>query len=301
MRLIWWMASVSAISLVSIVLSHRGTLDPVNNLSLTITAPLSSGLRDIAEPADDLLAGILDRGDLARENEELRARVEELEVELAQQQDLEQRVRELEDALGIKQGRPEDTLLAANVIAEDPSGLKRAIAIDRGLSDGVDEGMVVLSRSGSLVGTVSRASQDFAWVLLVTDPDSSINAQVNTILPATPPSPVPSPGAQSSPSPTPSATTADLAVRGVANGDLRDGVILDLLPAGSAIAEGSHVLTSGLGGNYPRGLLIGSIKRVEQRSQSPFTHATIEPAASLGSLDTVLVLISFSPARLDAP
>ena len=53
---------------------------------------------------------------------------------------------ELEAALGVKQRRPDEHLLAANVIAEEPSGLKRAIAIDRGLSDGIDEGMVVLSR-----------------------------------------------------------------------------------------------------------------------------------------------------------
>ena len=53
------------------------------------------------------------------------------------------------------------------------------IAIDRGSDDGLDEGMVVLSRGGSLVGTVARAYEDFAWVRLITDPDSAVNAQVS--------------------------------------------------------------------------------------------------------------------------
>ena len=97
---------------------------------------------------------------------------------------------ELEEALGSKQARPEDQLLAANVIAEDTSGLKRMIAIDRGSNDGLDEGMVVLSRGGSLVGTVARAYEDFAWIRLITDPDSAINAQVS----APPPSPQATPG-----------------------------------------------------------------------------------------------------------
>jgi rod shape-determining protein MreC len=87
----------------------------------------------------------------------------------------------------------------------------------------------------------------------------------------------------------------------VAEGDLRRDIVLDLLPSDSEITEGTLVLTSGLGGNYPRGLLLGSVKALEQRPQSPFTRATVQPAAELSGLDTVLVLISFTPARLTAP
>lgn len=309
MRLIWWLATVSSVSLFTIILSQSRAIDPVHNLSLTVTAPAASGLRDAVRPVDDLFRGITDRGDIVRENRDLREQIEELQQALAERQDAEQRAAELEEALGFREGRPEDQLLAANVVAEDTSGLKRMIAIDRGLSDGLDEGMVVLSRSGNLVGTVSRAYEDFAWVRLITDPDSAVNAQVN---PVASPAPATTPGAQAPASPTPSpATPAPTAipaptpapeesapVRGVAEGDLRRGLLLDLLPPESNLAEGALVTTSGLGGNYPRALLIGSIEDVEQRPQSPFTRATIKSAANLSSLDTVLVLISFRPARL---
>ena len=90
-------------------------------------------------------------------------------------------------------------------------------------------------------------------------------------------------------------------VRGVAQGDLRDELVLELLPPEAAIPEGSLVVTSGLGGNYPPGILIGSITGVEQRPQAPFKRAKIAPSGSLRGLDTVLVLISFKPARLSAP
>ena len=179
MKLIRWLAIVVVMSLISISLSERRSLDPVQNLSLTVSAPLTSTLRDAASPVDDLFRGITDRGDIVQENRDLKEQIEMLQQDLAQQQDAEQRVRELEEALGSKQARPEDQLLAANVIAEDTSGLKRMIAIDRGSSDGLDEGMVVLSRGGSLVGTVARAYDDFAWIRLLTDPDSAINAQVS--------------------------------------------------------------------------------------------------------------------------
>jgi len=303
MRLVWWLATVFVVSLFTIVLSQRQALDPVQNMSLTVTAPVASGLRDAARPVDDLFKGVTDRGDIVRENRDLREQIDQLQNDLAARQDTEQRVRELEEALGVKQGRPEDQLLAANVVAEDTSGLKRMIAIDRGLNDGVDEGMVVLSRGGSLVGTVSRAFEDFAWVRLITDPESTVNAQVNPSPPqpaATAPTPAPSgpTPSTSTPTPSPSTTTVNEAVRGVAEGDLRRGLVLDLLPPDSPLAEGSLVTTSGLGGNYPRALLIGSVQGVEQRPQSPFTKATLEPAANLSTLDTVLVLVSFRPARL---
>jgi len=317
MRLVWWLATVVAISVFAIFLSEQRMLDPVQNLSLTVSAPASGGLRDAARPVDDLFRGITDRGDIVEENRDLRQQNEALEQALAQQQDAQQRVRELEEALGVKQGQPEDQLLAANVIAEDTSGLKRMIAIDRGLGDGLDEGMVVLSRGGSLVGTVSRAYEDFVWVRLITDPDSTVNAQVvpapspqaspaasDVIIGATP-TPQPagaSPGATPAPTPapTPVATAGDQgsSLRGVVEGDLRHGLWLDLLPPDLTLPEGSLVSTSGLGGNYPRALLIGSVEAVEQRPQSPFTTAEIEPAASLSGLDTVLVLLSFTPARL---
>jgi rod shape-determining protein MreC len=77
--------------------------------------------------------------------------------------------------------------------------------------------------------------------------------------------------------------------------------VLDLLPSDAPVTAGSQVITSGLGGNYPRSLLIGSVTSVEERPQSPFKKATIEPAADLSGLDTVLVLISFKPERLAGP
>ena len=309
MRLVWWLASVLGISIVSIFLSQHGATDPVQNLTLTVSAPLQGGLRDLAGPINDAFLGITDRGDIKRENERLREELELAQNQLAEQQDAAQRVLDLEAALGLKASRPDDTLVAADVIAEEPSGLKRVIAINRGLNDGLDEGMVVLSRGGSVVGVVSRVYSDFAWIRLVTDPDSAINAQVNitgtftgsgedtqVLTPE-----APDPQATATPSPSPVAPAEPQTIRAVASGDQRSGIILDLLPSDAPIKPGDLVVTSGLGGNFPRGLLLGSIRDIAERPQAPFKSATIEPAATLTGLDTILVLISFRPARLTPP
>jgi rod shape-determining protein MreC len=103
-------------------------------------------------------------------------------------------------------------------------------------------------------------------------------------------------------SPSPATPAEPQTVRAVATGDQRSGIVLDLLPSDAPVQAGDLVVTSGLGGNFPRGLLLlGSIRDVEERPQAPFKSATIEPAATLTGLDTILVLISFKPARLTAP
>jgi len=303
MRLIWWFATVLAVSFITILLSEQNALDPFKNLTLTVSAPVEGTFRNAASPISDIYEGIVDRGDLVDENDRLRQENEALKAQVAAQQDLEQRIQELEAALAVKSQHPEDTLLVASVIAEDPSGLKRQIAINLGQGDGVDEGMVVLSREGSLIGTVSHSFQSFAWIRLINDPDSAVNAQVNVAASGSGDVLTPDAPTDASPSATPaaSATPAPEPVRGVAQGDLRDDLVLELLPPEAKIDAGALVVTSGLGGNYPPGILIGSITDVEQRPQAPFKRARVSPATKLDGLDTVLVLVSFKPARLEAP
>jgi rod shape-determining protein MreC len=277
MRLLWWTLAVVSVSLFSILLSENRTLDPLQNLSLTIAAPMENGLRDIADPISDFFQGILNRGDLVRENERLREELERLQAGTAATEDAQIRIQELEEALGVKESRPDDVFVVADVIAQDPSGFKRALAINRGATDGLDEGMVVLSKSGSLVGVVSLAYEEFAWLRLISDPNSAVNIAVLTE------------GAEGS------------EARGVAVGDLRSSLSLEMLPTEAAIQEGDLVITSGLGGNYPRTILLGSVTSVQEKPQALSKRATLEPAADLSSLDTVLIITSFRPARLEGP
>jgi len=278
MRLLWWTLAVVSVSLLSIALSESRTLYPVQNLSLTVAAPLENGLRELADPIADFFEGLFNRGDLKRENERLRQELERLQSQVAAAEDAQRRAQELEEALGVKESRPHDEFVVADVIAQDPSGVKRALAIDRGSKDGLDEGMVVLSKSGSLVGTVSRVYEDFAWLRLITDPNSAVNVVVLA-----------------------EGDEEGSEARGVAAGDLGGRLSLEMVPAEAQITDGDLVTTSGLGGNYPRALFLGSVRSVEDKPQALFKKATVEPAVDLSSLDTVMVITNFLPARLTGP
>ena len=277
MRLLWWTLAVLSVSLFSILLSENRTLDPLQNLSLTIASPMQNGLRDVADPISDLFHGIFNRGDLVRENERLREELARLQTETAATEDAQRRLQELEEALGVKENRPDDVFVVADVIAQDPSGFKRALAIDRGSKDGLDEGMVVLSKSGSLVGVVSLVYEEFSWLRLISDPNNAVNIAVLT------------------------GGGDGTEARGVAVGDMRSRLSLEMLPTEAQIQEGDLVITSGLGGNYPRTLLLGSVTSVEEKPQALSKRATVEPAADLSSLDTVLIITNFRPARLEGP
>jgi rod shape-determining protein MreC len=277
----------------------------VDNVTLSISAPLEDVLHDAASPVHDIYESVVDHGGLVRENEDLHRQLEEMQAQLAEQQNNEQRIKELEAALNVQGDHGDEALLAANVIAQDTSGQKRMIAIDRGLDDGLDEGMVVRSEKGSLVGTIAAAYDKYSWVRLITDPESAVNAQVNAVAAQATPGVItggePSPTPEASPSPSASPVAQTTSIRGVLKGDLRPNAVLDLLPPDANISQGDIVVTSGLGGNYPPGILIGTVKAIQQRPESAFTSATVEPSAQLTSLETVLVLTSFKPARLEAP
>jgi rod shape-determining protein MreC len=308
MRLIWWFATVVAVSFFTILLSQAGALNPLRNITLTVSSPVENAIQDAASPLSDIYEGIVDRGDLVRENERLREEMELLKQQIADQQADKQRIRDLEAALNVKEQNPDFELAVASVFARDPSSLKRVIAINLGQGDGIDEGMVVLSDNGSLIGTVTLALSDYSWVRLLNDPDSAVNAQVQGVTLPTPNNDVLTPDDtqedgenQDEPTPEPSATPLPEPVRGVALGDLRDEIILDLLPPEAPIEAGALVVTSGLGGNYPASILIGTITDVEGRPQAPFKKALVDPATDLDGLDTVLVITNFKPARLEAP
>ncbi|MGQ9573316.1 MAG: rod shape-determining protein MreC [Dehalococcoidia bacterium] len=272
MRTLIWALAVGLFALLLIGLSQQGALDPLKNAALTVASPLERGLRTVASPAADFLDSVKDRQDLKDENRLLREQIEELTAEIARLKETEFTAADLASLADVQNSRPDDQFLVARVIAREPSNLKQRLAIDRGSDDGVAEGMVVMSEGGSLVGVVSKVLGDFAWVTLITDPNSNVNAMV-----------------------------LESRAQGMVSGSLQGGLSMELIPQSAEIEPGNIVATSGLGGNFPQALLIGQVAAVQGAAQDMFKKAEVEPAASLSRLENVLVLTSFRPTHLESP
>lgn len=271
---LWGVAHIVLASLL-LLASQKGALNGLQDAAIWAMGPLAAPLRDLGDWGSDVARGLFRRPQVIRENEALRQEVEQLRAQLAAQADAGGRVRELESMMGLRAQRGQDELLVAHVIALHLDASTQAIAIDRGQEDGLVKGMAVLSAQGSLVGTISHLLPHHAWVTLVTDPRMRVNVAVQT-----------TPGEE---------------VWGMWLGQVGGGPTVDMLPQGAPIKAGQLVVTSGLGGQLPPGILVGTIKSVDDNPQHIFVRAAVEPAARLDRLRTVAVLTSHRPAELGEP
>lgn len=260
------------IGLALLGLSAVGALTPFKSASYTLLSPIEAVMRGIARPIANTVTHYNDIRDLTAENELLRTENERLQSDIARLQTEAQRREELERLLEVKQGLSNQEFLGASVISRDPTNLRQIVAIDRGKSDGIKVGMPVVTEGRALVGTVTKVEGDHAWVTVVTDVDSAV-----------------------------SSTTLEADAKGVVSGGYNRKLSMEFVIQDSPVKEGDTVVTSGLGGSFPPGLVIGKVTAVAGSRQEVFQKVTVEPLASLSRIETVLIMTSFVPVRLTPP
>jgi len=264
-----WFAGVVSFGLILIAISGIGLTRPMENVSFRLFSPLESVLRSVASPVADAVTNYSDVRALTEENDRLRSETERLNAEVARlREDATQR-EQLERLLSVKNSLKDQTFVAAKVFARNPSNLRQSIAIDKGASDGLKKGMPVLTEGNALVGTVTRVEDDHAWITLVTDVDSGV-----------------------------SATILESRAQGVVSGGYNRRMTMDFVSQDSSVRQGDTVITSGIGGSYPAGLVIGRVTGVGGERQDVFRSVTVEPLASLSKLETLLIMTSFVPKKV---
>ena len=258
--------AVAGLAFVTIIVSGFGFFAPVEDTLLRALSPMQAAAAGVGHPIGDFVAHFGRFGELQRDNERLRAENEKLSVQVARQREVEAAYGDLSKLLDIKSNRPDDRFLPASIVARSGGRYQRAFAINRGQSDGLVKGMVVLAPGGGVVGMIDSVLPNFAWVTLITGPTSKIPALVQ-----------------------------DGRFDGILSGRADGGMRLEMLPQGSSVKPGEIVVTSGLGGDQPKGLPLGKVVDVGGSDQDLFPTVFVEPLASLRNLENVLVLTSFRP------
>lgn len=271
-RTLVWTGFIAIAAFALMAASRVTVLDPVENLTLNVTSPIQTLLRDTTEPVANWVNNLTDASDLSQENKRLLAENERLTNELTLARENSTELKNLQDLQGIREQFPDDVFLAASVISRDTSNVRSIVAIDSGRGDGVKEGMLVVTKGRSLVGRVTKTFDDYAWVTLITDPKSAVSAIVQE-------------------------SRAEGVVAGNYGGDL----IMEFVGQGAAVKEGDFVLTSGMGGGYLPGIVIGRVSEVDRTEQDLFQEVKVDHLASLSSLEDVLVIVSFEPQTLEEP
>lgn len=193
-----------------------------------------------------------------RENERLREALVDASVRLSGLEEAERENLRLRAVLGFEPPVGY-SLMPSQILSVSGGRIPTAVVINRGLHDSVYTNQPVINRDG-LIGRVSAVTPDFATVQLLTDPVNRVAVRV-----------------------------AESREMGIAK-YTSHGMILDNFPIQGDIAPGGRILSSGLGGVYPAGLLVGTVTTVERPPEAAFCVVTIEPAANFNSLEELFLL-----------
>ncbi len=267
-RYTWWVGAMVGLALLLTLFGAVGILTPFQGVFLRVASPFENALSAVFDPVASFLSDIGNVNDLRNENARLRLENEELQNKVTSLQEESQQVAELQAALGVQQSGGAAKKVAANVVAHDTSPGVDVISIDKGSGSGIQVGMTVLSSGGTLMGTVTKVTGANAFVRLVTDTRSKVNAR-----------------------------TLETQASGVIEGTLNRGLSFGL--SQQDVNVGDTVVTSGLGGNYPPDIPIGKVSTVAGTPQDLFRTVTVEPTVRLSTVRTVLVNTSFIPQSIN--
>ncbi|MEY2192649.1 rod shape-determining protein MreC [Neobacillus sp. BF23-41] len=199
------------------------------------------------------------------ENKELKSRIENLVNLEAQVQELKNDNEELRDILGEKKTLRDFKPLPATVIGRNPDRWHEMIIIDKGKLNGIEKNMAVVTATG-LIGKVKNVTQFSSTVQLLSamDPKNRISAVVQ----------------------------GKKDVYGFVQGfdDKQKLLLIKAIPSGSKIEKGQTVITSGLGGVFPKGLMIGKVVDVKPDQYGLNQTALVKPGADFYDIENVIVI-----------
>ncbi|HPU01439.1 MAG: rod shape-determining protein MreC [Firmicutes bacterium] len=253
----------------------REQLTPVEDALLALFAPAQTAFASAGQKIQSFFDAIVSFYELKAENDILRKRIAFLEQQLVRFQELQKENYRYRQLLEFKEKSSYRTM-AAEVIARDPSQWFGTVTINRGYMDGVKQEMVVVTERG-LVGIISTVSPHSSQVLLITDPRLAVSALIQR--------------------------TRDPGTVGIVESFSEDPAYLKIsyLPPEAKIQPGDVVITSGLGGVFPKGLVIGTIKEVLPDPSGMILSALIEPRVNFNRLEEVLIIVEEGAAGESSP
>jgi rod shape-determining protein MreC len=239
-------------------------------------SPLSQFLQAALSPVDKLLgSGVAklediygymhDYDQLKEENAALKARIAEMANEVRRSQDANEENERLRTLLNLQRAHMDYAMVDANLISWSTSSWSSAFNIDRGSRDGIEAGDCVITECGYLVGIVTECGRYSSAVRTLLDPRSAVAARMETA-----------------------------GITAVAAGDFalmsQGRLKLTYLQDAGVLIIGDTVLTTGSGGVYPSGLVIGTVADL-RLDQGGFTeYGIMDPAVELASLRQVFVI-----------
>jgi rod shape-determining protein MreC len=265
-RLLLFVLSV-VICLVLLGVSLAGLTGSVEGLLALPLQYVQSILTDATVGSGNVLQDLVTIQQLQTRNRDLEAALAAFQAEIVELREIQNDYDRIAALLEYTRARQGEEYVVADVIGRDISAFTRVIFLNRGARDGLTEGMPVVTEKG-LVGRVTQVSANASQVLLITDPVSAVNARLLN-------------------------SRAEGSVQGQSG-----GLRMTYIDLNASIQEGDTVITSGLGGNFPEGIIIGQVTSIRQFQFELFQETEVRSLNEFERLENVLVITNFQPVDL---
>lgn len=264
---------VSFITIVLLVLmgvsaNKSSKLNWLNNIISVPMKPVQGFFSSVGQKVEDILLYFKDIEDVKKENDTLRAEVAELKKQNREMSVLESKNEELRKALSLKEQFGGYTILGANIIAVDPSNWFSVFKTDIGTREEIYIDSPVVTSGKGLVGRVVSSDISTSNVQTIIDSESAVSGWIAK------------------------AGGGHAVVRGDMELKGKGLCKMDYIPLEVDVEVGDVIETSGLGGIYPKGIVIGEVIEVRKSNSELDRYAIIQPAADFKRLEEVFILRS---------
>lgn len=227
-----------------------------------IINPIQRIITDVKNKVQGNTSYFANMESIKAENEELKKKNSELETSLRELERIKAENTTLQSYMNLTQKYAEYNTIPAYVINKDVSNYSSTLVLNVGSKDGVAKNMTVIADKG-LVGHVISVTENTAKVQVIIDPASTVSCTIST-------------------------TQENI----ICKGTLENNQILraTYIPTGAELIKGDSVYTTGVGGIYHKGIIIGTIKEIITTSNITDRYAIVEPAVDFSKIDTVLVV-----------
>ncbi len=255
---------ITIIILIFIVIFSNGDSDNsfFENVASNLVMPIQNGLTYLKNKLSGNSTFFTDINYLKEENEQLKQKNSELEQSLRELENIKTQNETLKEYLNLTEKYGEYKTIPGYVINKDISNYSKIMVINIGKDDGVEENMTVIGDEG-LVGHVISVTNSTAKVQTIIDTASSVSCTMST-------------------------TKESIVCKGTLNDT--SSLKAMYIPTDVNIMQGDNVETSGLGGIYPKGIHVGTVKKATNTQNLTDRYAIVETAVDFDKLDTVLVI-----------
>ena len=259
----------ASVFLILLGAATRSGIGLVQNVTGIVAAPMQKVLSSTVNWFNTIYGYLYEYDSLMAENESLRTQLAEAQQSARDGIEASEENVRLREALLLRQKHTDYVLESAKVVLWSASNWSSSFTISKGRTSGIELGDPVITEYGALVGQVTELGETWATVSTLIDVDMSVGAYVG------------------------SSGSSGMVVGEYAMMKNKTAK-LTFLADGAQIFEGDEVLTSGSGGAFPAGLVIGTISNVQTEAGGQIEYGIVVPQCELDTLVQVFIIKDFT-------